>query len=116
MAEAIVNPIILKDEETGKSYTLRFTRRTVMKLEQEGFDASQIEKHPMTSIPEMFYGAFLADQPFIKRETTDKILFEDLGGLSQNMIERLGQLYAAPLNELIAKEDEPKNAKMTVQF
>lgn len=115
MAE-VVNPIILKDEETGKSYTLRFTRDTVKKMEQSGFDATQIDKKMMTSVPELFYGAFLADQPFITRKQTDKILFDDLGGLTEKMIERLGLLYAAPLNELIAKDDEPKNAKMTVQF
>lgn len=111
-----VNPIILKDTETEKTYTLRFTRNTVRKMEQNGFDVSDLEKHPMSRVPEMFHGAFLADQPFMKREQTDKILFEDLGGVSDAMLERLGQLYAEPFNTLIVGADEPKNRKMTVEM
>lgn len=114
MAE--VNPIILSNNETGKSYTLRFTRSTVRKMEQNGFDMNDISVHPMTRIPELFHGAFLADQPFIKRETTDHILFEELGGITDAMMERLGELYAAPFNTLVVGSDEPKNSKMTVEL
>ena len=106
-----LKPIILRDEETGRVYTLRFTRATVRKLEQQGFDVNDIDKHPMTRIPEIFYGAFLAEHPYIKRSETDDILFNRLGGMSDAMLERLGELYAEPFNTLIATEDDSKNPR-----
>ena len=47
------------------------------------------------------------------KKKTDKILTEDLGGLSEAMQERLVELYLAPMEEL-GGDDNPKNPNMTV--
>ena len=52
----------------------------------------------------------------LSREKTDRILFEDLGGMPDGMLERLGQLYALPFDALTQTENKPKNAKVTVEF
>lgn len=112
-----LKPIVIRDEEIGKTYTLRFTRATVRKMEQDGFNIMTFEEKPMTNLPELFYGSFLADQPYMKRKDTDAILFDKLQGLSQQFIEKLSALYNEPFNTLIAGEGEPQNpCKMTVEL
>lgn len=112
-----VSPMIITDPEAGKEYTLEFNRKTVAKTEQAGFDVNQIEAKSMTMIPLLFWGAFLMHHPYMTREQTDKILFDGLGGLNEDEMKQIGQLYAAPFQTLIAKEDEIGNPrKMAVKF
>lgn len=112
-----LKPIKLTDEETGRTWTLHFTRNSIKKMEQSGFNINDLEAHPMVRIPELFYGAFLADQPFMKRKDTDDILFNKLGGMSDAMLERLGELYAEPFNTLISTEGATENpCKMAVEM
>ena len=56
-----------------KDYTLEFTRRTIQQMERNGFVASDIETKPMTTLPDLFAGAFLAHHRFEKREVIDEI-------------------------------------------
>ena len=116
MEEKKIKPIVLTDTETNDVYTLEFTRDTVKYTEFKGFNIDDIDKKPMSAIPELFYYAFRAHHRNISREKTDKILFEDLGGMSTEMLERLGELYAVPLTTLFAKENTSKNSKMTVEL
>lgn len=114
MAE--LKPIVLRDEDDGRVYTLRFTRATVKKMEQNGFNMNEVSSMPMTRVPELFYGAFLADQPFIKKKDTDTILFDKLGGMSDKMMERLGELYAEPFNTLVNGDNTENPQRMTVEL
>lgn len=100
-----VNPMVITDPEEGREYTLEFSRKTVAKTEQAGFDVNRLESASMTMIPLMFWGAFLMHHPHMTREQTDKILFDSLGGLTEEELARLGELYAAPLKTLIAAEE-----------
>lgn len=109
-----VKPIILKNNDTNAEYTLEFSRETVKFAEQRGFDLEDIGKYPMTKVPELFYYAFRMHHKNVSREKTDKILFEDLGGMPDGMVERLGKLYVAPFEALTQGEDTEKNSKMTV--
>ena len=52
----------------GKEYTLEFTRRTVTEMERKGFSASAITEKPMTTLPALFAGAFLAHHRFVKED------------------------------------------------
>jgi len=52
----------------GKDYTLEFTRRTVAEMEKKGFIASDITEKPMTTLPALFAGAFLAHHRFVKED------------------------------------------------
>ena len=112
-----LNPMVITDPDEGREYTLEFTRRTVVKLERAGFDLNKMDSSPMTMIPLMFWGAFLARHPSMTREQTDKILFEGLGGLGEEEMAYLGKLYSAPFQTLIAGSDESANPrKMAVKF
>ncbi len=112
-----VKPMVITDSESGREYTLEFSRKTVVKAEQAGLDVNQIESKSMTMIPLLFWGAFLMHHPHMTREQTDKILFDGLGGLSADEMGRLGELFAAPFDSLISSEDENANPrKMAVQL
>ena len=111
-----VKPIIIHDEEKGIDYTLEFNRDTVRFAEARGFDIDDVGKFPLTKLPELFFYAFRMHHPNIARANTDKILFEDLGGLPEGAVERLGALYAIPLKALSGKENKAKNPKVTVEL
>lgn len=103
----------LRFEYDGKEYTLEFSRKTVADAERGGFTIDDITEHMMVRVPELFYYAFKMHHPFIKKTDTDKILFEGFGGLTNEELKRLGDLYAEPYNSLINKEEdgESKNSR-----
>ena len=109
-----VKPMVIADPEEGREYTLEFSRKTVTKAEQAGLDINQLESKSMTMIPIMFWGAFLMHHPNMTREQTDKILFEGLGGLTGDELAKLGELYAAPFQTLVASEDDGTNPRRMV--
>lgn len=112
-----VKPIILHDEENGIDYTLEFNRETVRFAEARGFDVDDVGRYPMTKLPELFFYAFRMHHKNVSREKTDRILFDDLGGMPDGMAERLGALYAAPFEALRNDGGEKaKNSKMTVEM
>ena len=112
-----LNPMVITDPENGSEYTLEFSRRSISKVEQAGFNINLIETQSMTMIPLMFWGAFLMHHPQMTREQTDKILFDGLGGLSEEEMGYLGRLYAVPFESLIASEGKETNPrKMAVKF
>ena len=56
-----------------KEYTLEYTRRTVAEMEKKGFIASDITDKPMTTLPALFAGAFLAHHRFVKEDVINNI-------------------------------------------
>ena len=110
-----IEPIIIKFED-GTTYTLEFNRKTVAEAEQSGFRRDDAGDMLMTRIPELFYFAFRMHHPNMRRQQTDSILFNDLGGLTEPQIERLIELYAAPFNTLVNENGTPKNSKVTVSL
>ncbi len=112
-----VKPIILHDTENMIDYTLEFNRESVKFAEARGFDIEDVGRYPMTKLPELFYYAFRMHHKNVSREKTDRILFDDLGGMPDGMAERLGSLYAAPFSALTNSDgNEGKNRKVTVEF
>ena len=112
-----LNPMVITDPDNGREYTLEYSRKTVAKTEQAGLDVNRLESASMTMIPLLFWGAFLMHHPHMTREQTDKILFDGLGGLSEDEMAYLGKLYAAPFQTLISGADEGANPrKMAVKF
>lgn len=95
----------------GKEYTLEYTRETVKQMERRGFKINDVLEKPLTSLPELFFGAFRANHPFVKREATDEILenMEDVEGL----IAALCEMYNEPLETLMmgASADEGNEGK-----
>lgn len=112
-----VKPIILHDGDNERDYTLEFDRETVQWAEQRGFKIEDVGDFSLTKIPELFWYAFRMHHKNVSRERTDRILFDDLGGLPKGMLERLIQLYMIPYEALsAAKQGGAKNPKMTVEF
>jgi hypothetical protein len=98
-------------EFDGKEYTLEFTRRSVAEMEKKGFIASAITEKPMSTLPALFAGAFLAHHRYIKPELVDKI-FSKMKG-KDNLIEKLAEMYNEPITALI---EEPEEAEGNVEW
>lgn len=112
-----LSPMVINDPDNGREYTLEFSRKTVAKTEQAGFDVNGLESKSMTMIPLLFWGSFLMHHPHMTKDQTDAILFDGLGGLSDEEMGYLGKLYAAPFQTLISTEGENSNPrKMAVKF
>ncbi|MBS6062736.1 MAG: DUF5055 domain-containing protein [Peptostreptococcaceae bacterium] len=101
----------LKFTYDGKDYTLEFTRRTVTEMEKRGFIASEVENKPMTTLPALFEGAFLAHHRFEKKETIDKIFAKMTN--KQDLIGKLAEMYNEPI---IALVDEPEGTEGNLEW
>ena len=90
----------------GKEYTLEFTRRTVAEMEKKGFIASDITDKPMTTLPDLFAGAFLAHHRFVKREVIDNIYTKLTK--KEDLIGKLAEMYNEPIMALVEEPEEDK--------
>lgn len=115
-ANKAVKPITLRDDR-GNIYVLEFNRSSIKFAEARGFKVQALEEGvSLSGIEELFYYSFRMHQPEVSRAETDRILYDELGGLREGMLERLVELYLAPFNTLITTEDSTKNSKMTVEL
>ena len=108
-----IQPIILKYED-GREYTLEFSRASVVFAEKNGFDINNIGGQLMTKLPELFWYAFRMHHPNVTQKQAERILFEDLGGITEEVTDRLIELYNQPYMTLVNEDGEPKNAQMKV--
>lgn len=116
MADKVL-PMTLTDSETGEKYKLEFSRESVKFAESRGFSIGEVGDFPMTKLPDLFFYAFRMHNKNVARSKTDKMLFDDLEGLTAEQIERLVQLYSAPMQALIRDDEaDGKNLKMTVEM
>ena len=90
----------------GKEYTLEYTRKTVAEMERKGFIASEIMDKPMTTLPALFAGAFLANHRFVKQEVVDTI-FSKLTN-KEALIGKLAEMYNEPILTLVEEPTEDK--------
>jgi len=111
-----MKPIIIKSDT--EEYTLEFNRESIKFAEARGFKFEDVGNYPMTKVPELFFYAFRMHHKNVAREKTDKILFEELGGIPQGLLERLGELYSQPFESLniVEEGEERKNSKWTVEL
>ena len=89
-----------------KEYCLEFTRKSVETMERNGFVASDINDKPMTVLPALFKGAFLANHRFVKDETVNEI-FSKLTNKGE-LISKLSEMYNEPIMALV---DEPEESE-----
>lgn len=87
-----------------KEYCLEFNRRSVETMEKRGFVASDIQTKPMTTLPTLFAGAFLANHRYIKPEIVDDIYKKMTN--KDGLIEKLAEMYNEPIMALIEEPDE----------
>lgn len=84
----------------GENYTLEYTKRTIRAMEAKGFVAFDVETKPMTVLPTLFAGAFLANHKGLSQEVIDEI-YEALDD-KEALIAHLGEMYAEQLEKLTA--------------
>lgn len=95
--------LTINDPVPGVTYTLEFTRKTIELMEKNGFVAADMERKPMTLLPALFAGAFLAHHRFVKRDVIDAI-YAKLNHKDE-LIGALVEMYNEPLMALL---DEPE--------
>lgn len=111
-----VKPIVLRNDR-GDVYVLEFNRDTVKFAEARGFKAQALEDGvSISNMEDLFFYAFHMHHPAVSKANTDHILYDELGGFPEGMLERLAELYMVPFNTLIQDEEKAKNSKMTVEF
>lgn len=84
-------------------YTLEFSRKTVQALESQGFSLNKMSDRPATMIPLLFKGSFLMHHKNTKEETINAI-YKALKN-KEELIQKLLELYAAPISELLDDEN-----------
>lgn len=109
-----IEPIRLTDTETGKIYTLEFSRKSIERMERQGFIAGDVVDKPLTTVPMLFYGAFYMHQPYITKDQTDKILY-DLGEIP-GLLGRLCALYNEPVKTLFGIDDDGENERKNSRY
>ena len=90
----------------GKEYCLEYTRKSVEQMEKSGFVASDIKDKPMTTLPALFAGAFLANHRFTKQGVID-----DIYSKMRNKGDLIGKLAEMYNESILALVDEPEEAE-----
>lgn len=99
----------------GKDYVLEYTRRSVQEMEKRGFVAADADTKPVTILPMMFEGAFLAHHRFEKKEVIDEIFSKMTD--KENLIAKLAEMYNEPVVALLDEPDEKEgNVNWTVNW
>lgn len=91
-------------EYNGKQYTLEFTRKSIEIMERQGFNINDITDKPMTTLPALFAGAFIAHHRFVKRDIIDEI-YSKLTN-KQELLQKLAEMYNEPLEALMEDPDD----------
>ena len=99
--------LVIYDPVSGVTYTLEYTRKSVEMMEKQGFIADDVEKKPMTMLPALFAGAFLAHHRFVKREIIDSI-YKKLTN-KDKLIEKLVEMYNEPIMTLLTEPEQEGN-------
>jgi hypothetical protein len=101
----------IRFEYDGKEYTLEFTRKSIETMERQGFVASDMVDKPMTTLPALFAGAFLAHHRYIKKELVDEIYSKMTN--KQDLLSKLAEMYNEPIQALM---EEPEDAVGNVNW
>lgn len=98
-----------------KEYTLEFTRKTVTEMEKKGFIATEVESKPMSTLPALFEGAFLAHHRFEKKEVINAIFSKMTN--KEELIGKLAEMYNEPIIALVEEPAESEgNLNWTASF
>ena len=87
-----------------KEYCLEYTRKTVKLMEDRGISPANILGAPMTTLPELFAGAFLANHKFTDRKIIDAI-YNKMGD-KKALVGTLTKMYNEPIEALTADVEE----------
>lgn len=108
-------PIIIRDKENDKEYTLEFNRDVIKFAEGRGFKMEDVDAYPMSKVPEFFWYAFRMHHPSFGLNQAERML-DRMGGMSEALGQRLGELWAVPFETLTHKDGDEKNVTVTVEL
>lgn len=94
-----------------KEYTLEYTPNSIKQMERRGFVAEDMEKKPMTILPELFAGAFIANHSNVKREKIDEI-YEQMNGKTR-LVGALIEMYNDVIAAFLGDDEDEGNANWT---
>ena len=98
----------------GEVYTLEYTRKSVEAMERRGLKLGELSDKPMTTLPLLFTGAFLAHHKFLKQEVIDEIFAQTPN--REDLLHTLIEMYNEPVNALMSDPEENSgNASWTVE-
>jgi hypothetical protein len=80
-------------------------------MERQGFIANDIVEKPVSTLPALFAGAFLAHHRYLKKEIIDEIFSKMTN--KQELITKLAEMYNEPILALV---DEPEEAEGNVSW
>ena len=100
MSKQIIIPF--QDEK----YILEYTRKSIEKLEQGGFKVSDVKDKPVSTLPVLFAGAFLAHHPYVKKEVVDAIFAQCAD--KETLLQKLGEMYNDPIRVMTESEGNLK--------
>lgn len=114
----IIKSVRLTDERTGQVYELDFSLESISFAERQKFSLEDALKFPVTGMRDLFYYAFRKNHRNVARDKTDKMIERWGGGLPENLVKRLVQLYtqAQANNAINVDEDAEKNAGLTLEM
>ena len=95
----------------GKEYTLEYTRKSIEIMERQGFNVNDIIEKPMTTLPALFAGAFLANHKWVKKDVIDEIYSRMEN--KQDLLQKLTEMYNEPIEALF---EEPKESEGNVSW
>nr|DAL02059.1 MAG TPA: protein of unknown function (DUF5055) [Caudoviricetes sp.]DAT94862.1 MAG TPA: protein of unknown function (DUF5055) [Caudoviricetes sp.] len=87
-----------------KEYTLEYTRKSIELMERRGFKISDIQDKPVTTLPALFAGAFLAHHKFVKPEVINEI-FTKLTNKDE-LINKLAEMYNEPIIAMLGDTED----------
>lgn len=101
---------ILSFEYDGTHYELEYTRRTVREMEKAGFVLDELDTKPMSVLPDLFAGSFLAHHRFAKPSVIEDIYkcMPDKSGL----INKLCEMYNDTVKTLLEDPDDNTEKKV----
>lgn len=105
----------MKLTHEGKEYTLEFTRKTVEQMEKAGFEIGEVSTKPVSTLPKLFEGAFLAHERWARTDIINKI-YESIPN-KEDFMTKLVEMYAEPVEALFDEpEESEKNAQWEANF
>lgn len=107
------NPIIIRDTENKREYTLEFDRDAVRFAEGRGFKLEQVDDFPMTKVPEFFWYAFRMHHKSVALNQAEELL-RQIGGMNEQIARRLIDLWVYTYESL--GTEEAKNPNVTVEL
>ena len=90
----------------GSEYALEYTRKSIEIMEKRGFKITDVQDKPVSTLPALFAGAFLAHHKFVKSDVIDDI-FSKLTK-KEELLSKLAEMYNEPI---LAMMDEPEESE-----